>query len=81
MWHDFSMVNKWERAWPTKAGNDKKIRNALILLIYFYARSVGNLVKNSVILEVGTPAISFIHIPVHIVVDVAAGRLCRPRYT
>jgi hypothetical protein len=81
MWHDFLIVNKWERVWPEKAGNDKKIRNTLILLFHFYARSVGNLIKNSVILEVGTSANSFIHIPVHIVVDVAAGRLCRPRYT
>ena len=74
------MVNNSARKPQATSGSDERIYKALILFIYFYARSMGNLVKNSVILEVGAPANSSIHIPVHSVVDVSAGPLCGPGY-
>jgi len=69
-WHDFLLVNKSARLQPGKTGNGLKSCNALILLYYLCARSMGNSIKNAMILEVGDPANSLINISVHIAVDV-----------
>jgi hypothetical protein len=73
-------VNKSARLQPGKTGNGLKSCNALILLDYLSARSMGNSIKNAMILEVGDPANSLINISVHIVVDVRLRPLRRPLY-
>ncbi|HEX7539939.1 MAG TPA: hypothetical protein VF358_06525, partial [Syntrophales bacterium] len=64
------MVNKPRPDGPVKRGNDDRIYKQLNLFNYFLAQSVGNLVKNIVITEVGASANNFVHISVNNAVDV-----------
>jgi exo-beta-1,3-glucanase (GH17 family) len=72
------MVNKPRPDGPAKCGNDNKTYNQLKLFNYFIAQSVGNLVKNIVITEVGYPVNNDINRFAHSTVDVHLQPLCRP---
>jgi hypothetical protein len=72
------MVNKPRPVGPVTRGNDDRIYKQLNLFNYFIAQSVGNLVKNIVITEVGDPANNDINRFAHSTVDVRLQPLCRP---
>jgi len=72
------MVNKPRPDGPVKRGNDDRIYKQLNLFNYFLAQSVGNLVKNIVITEVGDPVNNDINRFSHSTVDVHLQPLCRP---
>jgi hypothetical protein len=72
------MVNKPRPDGPVKRGNDDRIYKQLNLFNYFLAQSVGNLVKNIVITEVGGSVNNDINRFAHSTVDVHLQPLCRP---